>query len=67
MDCKLYSMLYVSSKPASDAAQAAKQLYATRIHEREEVGSLVFNSFVFMQVHTQDLCGMAVYLQYGIA
>ena len=40
---------------ASGAAQAAKQLYATRVYERQEIGSLVFNSFVFMQVRTQSI------------
>ena len=45
-------MIWLGSDTPFRAVQAAKQLYATRASEREEVGSLVFNSFVFMQVHT---------------
>ena len=55
--CKLLSACYYISKPALNVAQAAKQLYATRSDERQEVGSLVFNSFVFMQVQPRHMKG----------
>ena len=52
LTCAHYFMIWLVSNTHFRAAQAAKQLSATRTSEREEVGSLVFNSFVFMQVRT---------------